>query len=310
MNPQSKFEMLLYRIRLIFVSLLGEIYKLLIDIKLLRPYKVSLNKVEGKPNIIISLTSYGRRVDKVYYTIISLLRQTYKPDAVILWLDKDNWDDNTLPKSIQDLKRKGLTVKFCEDLKSYKKLVPALLEYPDSIIVTCDDDIYYKKNMLEKLMLAHEKWPHHIIAHRAHQILFDENGNIKKYNEWIQEISDRHGKNVFPTSGGGTLYKKEFFHPDVCNEELIMKLCPNADDIWNYFMSALNKTENTVLPYSGYIYIPLDVFYQTLHKGSNLTNINYNENMNDVQIASIMEYYKLIVKNGGFERLEISPPLV
>ena len=147
MNPQNKLEMLLYRLQLIFISLLGEVYKFLIDMKLLRPDKVSLNKVESEPNLIVSLTSYGRRVDKGYYTIISLLRQTYKPDAIILWLDKDNWDDSKLPKSIQDLKKKGLEVKYCIDLRSYKKLIPALLEYPKSIIVTCDDDIYYKKNM-------------------------------------------------------------------------------------------------------------------------------------------------------------------
>lgn len=308
-NPQKRSEMLVYRIQLLFITLLGEIFKVLIDTHILRPNKIpQYEHSTGKPNVILSLTTYGRRVHNVHYTIISLLRQTYRPDAIILWLDEDNWNDSILPDKLRKLKSLGLTVKYCKDIKSYKKLIPALLEYPESIIVTCDDDIYYRKNMLARLMAAHEKWPNHVIAHRAHQITFNDNGELNEYNMWPQEISNKKGLNIFPTSGGGTLYKKEFFHPDVCKVELIMRLCPKADDIWNYFMGALNNTENVVLPYNGYIYLPLDVFYQTLHKGSSLSDINCSENFNDVQIKAIMSYYGLRVRNCKFERVENTPP--
>ena len=295
MNPQNKWEMLNYRIQLFFIAL-GELYKFLIDIHLLKPYSCPLNK-ESESNVIVSLTTYGRRTNQVYYTIISLLRQTYKPNMVILWLDEDNWSEANLPKSLRNLRSKGLTIKFCKDLKSYKKLIPALQEYPNSIIITCDDDIYYKKNMIKRLMIEHEKCPSKVIAHRAHKITFSSDGTLNNYNEWLEEISDDNGKSVFPTSGGGTLYKKEFFHSDVCNEKLIMELAPKADDLWNYFMSLLKNTENIVLPYRGYIYIPMDVFYQLFHKNSNLTSINCNENFNDVQIKRIMNYYHLTSNN-------------
>ena len=66
----------------------------------------------------------------------------------------------------------------------------------------------------------------------------------------------------------------------MCDIELIRKLCPNADDIWNFFMCLLNNTENIVLPYNGFIYFPLDVFYQSLHKGSNLSSVNCDKNIN------------------------------
>ena len=139
-NPQKKSEILLYRILLFSISLIGEIYKYLIDAHILRPYKKPTNPSHGTPKVIVSLTTYGRRVRKVHYTIISLLRQSYKPDMVILWLDNENWNDQNLPNTLLKLKEKGLTIKYCADLKSYKKLIPALMEYPDSIIVTCDDD--------------------------------------------------------------------------------------------------------------------------------------------------------------------------
>lgn len=297
MNPQNKLEMLYYRIQLIWWCLLGECYKLFINFNLITPNSYPKKGNVEKPDLVVSLTTYGRRVYKVHYTIISLLRQTYQPDMVILWLDDENWNDENLPKSLLRLKKKGLTVKYCKDLKSYKKLIPALLDYPNSTIVTCDDDIYYKKDMLQRLMDVHKQWPNKVIAHRAHRITFDDFGKLRNYSEWLQEISGCSGKSVFPTSGGGTLYRREFFHHDVCNEHIFMELAPKADDVWNYFMGLLNNTDNVVLAHNGYIYIPLDVFFQFFHKNSNLSSSNYNNNYNDVQIGNIMQHYNLTSKN-------------
>ena len=294
MNPQNKLEMFLYRVKLLFWALLGESYKILINLNIVRPFvKATTNNVQS-PKIIISLTSYGRRVQTVYYTITSLLRQTMKPDMVILWLDYDNWNEANLPKSLKNLQSRGLTVKFCKDLKSYKKLIPALEQYPNSLIVTCDDDIYYRNNMLERLVNAYHQDPTKIYAHRAHLISFTE-GNMDSYNNWLEEISDKQGASVFPTSGGGTLYKKDLLYEDMCNEDLFLKLSPKADDVWNYFMGNLKHTKNVVLPYKGYIYLPLDVFFQTLHR-DNLAFGNYNECMNDVQIKAIMKHYGILAE--------------
>lgn len=292
MNPQNKIEMFLYRVQLLLYATLGQIYKLLIDTKLINPHKNATTGNVNNPQLIVSLTTYGRRVQNVYYTVTSLLRQTMKPDMVVLWLDYDNWNEENLPNSLKILQQKGLTVKFCKDLKSYKKLIPALEQYPEAMIVTCDDDIYYRSNMVERLVKAYRQDPTKIYAHRAHQITFT-NGVVDSYNNWPEEISDKSGVSIFPTSGGGTLYKKEFLYADMCNEKLFMKLSPKADDVWNYFMGNLKHTANVVLPYKGYIYLPLDVFYQTFHKGSNLASSNCNKCMNDVQIKAIMEYYKI-----------------
>lgn len=296
MNPQNKLEMLKYRIWLFFYAILGVLIKILIGCKLLRPYRDCVTGNTRTPSLIVTLTTFGRRANNVYYTIISLMRQSMKPDMIILWLDYDNWNDDCLPKSLIKLRNDGLTIKYCKDLKSYKKLIPTLEEYPNAKIITCDDDIYYRRDMVERLVTAYNQDPTKIYAHRAHQIKFNENG-IETYNAWYEEVSDKVGISIFPTSGGGTLYKKELLYKDICKEELFMKLCPIADDVWNYFMGNLNHTKNVVLPYRGYIYLPLDVFYQRLHKGSNLAYSNYNECMNDVQIKAVMEYYKLSYKD-------------
>ena len=64
-----------------------------------------------KEKVIVSLTSYGRRVGEILpFTVISLLRQTYKPDLVLLWLDDEHWNDGNLPFILKRLKKKGLTI--------------------------------------------------------------------------------------------------------------------------------------------------------------------------------------------------------
>lgn len=294
MNPQNQFDLFVYRIKLLIIVILGECIKILIDLHLLCPLRYAEKGNNENPRLILSLTSYGRRVNNVYYTIISLLRQTMKPDMVVLWLDKEHWNDNNIPDRLFRLQKKGLTIKYCKDLKSYKKLIPALEEYPHSLIITCDDDIYYKSNMVERLVEAYEKDPTKIYAHRAHLITYDSNGNLDSYNKWPEEISNMSGSQVFPTSGGGTLYNGDLLYKDVCNDELFMKLSPKADDVWFFFMSHLNKTNSVVLPYKGFIYYPLDVVYQTLHKNSNLAYSNCNECLNDIQIKKVMDYYHIV----------------
>lgn len=281
------------KLKVLFLALMGEAVKLACRLGVLRP-RQGVNQTEKrKQRVIVSLTSYGRRVnDVVSFTIISLLRQTYKPDEIVLWLDHDHWNDQNLPTSLIRLKTYGLTVRYCKDIKSYKKLIPALHAYPDSLIITCDDDIYYRSNMVERLIRAYEQDPSCIYTHRAHLVSFDSQDKLLPYNDWKEEISATSSR-VFPTGGGGCLYSLQLLHEDIDREDLFMSLAPMADDVWFYFMELLKGTPRCALPYKGYIFIPLDVFYQFLHKDSNLSNTNCKESQNDVQIRNVMNHYGL-----------------
>ena len=98
--------------------------------------------------IIVSLTSFPERMEDINYCIYSLLTQSLKPNKVVLWLANEEFPnkEKDLPKSLLDLKKNGLTIKWCDNYYSYKKLIPSLREYPDSCIVTADDDFYYYKD--------------------------------------------------------------------------------------------------------------------------------------------------------------------
>lgn len=280
------------KLKILLATIHGEFIKLTCKLGLIKIPSECLNINEiRKEKVIVSLTSYGRRVhDTVYYTLISLLRQTYKPDAIILWLDYEHWNDENVPQRLSNLRSYGITIRYCKDIKSYKKLIPSMIEYPDDIIITCDDDLYYKRNMVELLVSEYIKNPKRIYSHRAHRIIFDKNKNLKSYNNWESEISRANGKDVFPTSGGGCLYKKDLLYKDLCDENLFMNLSPTADDVWFYFMAVLQKTENAVLYHRNNVYVPLDGLFQYFHRGSSLYEIN-RENGNDKQIKAVMEHY-------------------
>lgn len=286
------------KLKIIIISIIGEFLKIYY-----RCFRFNigygLNKEEKRTErVIISLTSYGHRVSSILpFTIYSLLRQTYKPDVILLWLDADNWNEENIPESLKKFRKCGLTIKFCEDIKSYKKLIPTLELFPNDLIITTDDDIFYRKNMVERLIDYYKKDPSCVYAHRAHRVGFDSDGNLLPYNNWEEEISNEVGPIVFPTGSGGCLYKRSLLYKDICDKNLFMRLTPKADDVWFYFMERLQKTNCKVLPYKGYIYIPLDAFYQHFHKGSNLANSNCNELQNDLQIKAVMDYYGLLSKD-------------
>ena len=168
-------------IRLFLLSIFAQLIKLYYTVtnyRFVRDLHVRDN-LTLTDKVIVSLTSYGRRVNStVSYTLCSLLRQSFPPDMIILWLDSDNWNEYNLPNSIKRLEKKGITVKFCNDIKSYKKIIPVLNEYPDALIITCDDDLYYRPNMIERLIYYYQKDTTKIYAHRAHYITFDKNGKM------------------------------------------------------------------------------------------------------------------------------------
>lgn len=280
------------KIKILYESLWGEWLKIYYSI-FGKFFHYGLNSNENrKEKVIVSLTSYGRRVGSVLpFTIMSLLRQSYKPDMIILWLDNDNWNDEKLPKSLKRLKKYGLTIRYCEDLKSYKKLIPTLEEFPDDIIITCDDDLYYRHYVVKDLVDAYRQNPSNIHVQNAHIIQLDRKGEILPYDKWTMDVSGKTDRNVFPTGGSGCLYRKNLLYKDICNDKLFMSLSPKADDVWFFFMAFLNGTNASVLPKKHNRYIPLDNFYQYFHKNANLSSSNVKENQNDVQIQSIIKHY-------------------
>lgn len=187
--------------------------------------------------LIVSLTSYPARFDTLALTIKALLRQSVQPDKVILWLARG--DENDLPEDVVALKSAGLEVATCPDWRSYKKIIPALSHYPDSYIVTADDDLYYERDWLAELVRAVKSRPG-VVGWRAHRIACDSRDIPVSYHLWEKNISGQEqAPDVFLTGGMGSIYPPGLLHPDACNPDIFLKLCPSADDVWLYWMHRL-----------------------------------------------------------------------
>ncbi|WP_051192171.1 hypothetical protein [Butyrivibrio sp. VCB2001] len=200
-------------------------------------------KGDRKERIIVSLTSYPGRINYVFKTIQSLLLQVLKPDRIILWLSQEQFKglESELPHELLELKNYGLEIRWCKDTKSYKKLIPAVKEWPKDIIVTADDDTYYRKKWLLELYEAHLKNPKDICAHRVTKIVLIDNeyktivGGVDVWNFacYLNKL----------TGVGGVLYPPGCFYKDLFREDIFMKKCTTNDDVWFWLMGVLNGTK-------------------------------------------------------------------
>lgn len=278
--------------QLICNAVVGICKKLLYSLRKIRPLSRK-NHAEDTPEIVVSLTSFGRRVsDTVYYTILSIFNQTKTPDRIVLWLDYDNWNSDNIPEKLKKLENNGLEIRFCEDIRSYKKLIPTLGLYPDAIIITVDDDVIYSPKLIESLYENYRLYPHAVHCTRAYKVRFI-NGNPLPYRQWKEYISGIIEKDeyLFPVGIGGVLYPPHSLYKEVADRSKFMSLAPEADDIWFWYMARLKGTSHCYVPLKPSVY-SFDAIYQAMHRGSALTHSNVGENRNDVQLKTILEFYK------------------
>lgn len=252
------------------------------------------NEKYAQENIIVSLTTYGKRLNQVYLTIESLMQQTLKPNKIVLWLDT-KLSDSRLPFLLEKQTERGLEIRFCDDIRSYKKLIPSLHEYPDDVIITVDDDVFYNLNMLENLVSAYLKDNTYIYFNRGHRIRLLANNQARRYRDWEWDIKSLDTSSLnFPTGVGGILYPPNSLSKEVLNQDIFMNICPSADDIWFKAMALYNgtlckKVETFVENGSEYIENN-SVQFETL------SQINNEQYQNDIQFKNVFERYNLYDK--------------
>jgi hypothetical protein len=191
--------------------------------------------------LIVSFTTYSKRIHDVHLVIESIGSQTCRPNRLILWLDEEEFNIDTIPEVLRLQIKRGLEIRFCQNIKSYKKLIPTIKAFPNANIITIDDDILYPFDMIELLVKEHKVHPNVVIGHRVHKITFDSKNEVAPYNNWEYEIDDANISNlIFPVGVGGIFYPKTVFSDAFQNSELFLKLAPSADDVWFKIMALVN----------------------------------------------------------------------
>ncbi len=242
--------------------------------------------------VIVSLTTFGKRLYEVYLAIESIMQGTVKPNRIILWIS-DELKNKPLPVVLEKQKLRGLEIEYCKDIRSYTKLVPALYKYPEACIITIDDDILYEPDIVENLLSAYKEHPECVNACRTHKVKFDNNGNILPYRKWdLNSYTDKPSYMNFLTGVGGVLYPPHIFPKEVFNEEVFLGICKYADDVWFYAMLIINSIKIN----KAFTHSPMgeDMLFNESPNEPCLQNTNNGENnLNDVQIASVFKKYRI-----------------
>lgn len=240
-------------------------------------------KLDNSNNeITVSLTSFPQRIKRIHLVVESLLRQTIKPGKILLYLSKEQFKHQfkDLPSNLLRLQSMGLQIKFVDnDYRSHKKYLYSFREYPESLIITVDDDMIYNKDLLESLIKNKRKGK--ITANYVHGIRYNSDGSVKSYVDWISNKSP--ADKYILGSGGGAAFIPSELYPDILDIELSQNLAPWADDLWLSAMAILNNMEIEPTNYPQSFII--------ISNKNNKTLFEINKIQNDVQIDNINRYY-------------------
>lgn len=262
------------------------------SIKLSHPSKkwyMNSNKI-ANPAIIVSVTSFPARIDRIHYSLKSILAQKMKPDKIVVYLGDKEFEGIELPESLTELFQYGVEVRFRKDLKPHTKYLYAMQDFPDDIILTVDDDIYYRPNLIRDLYSAYTQHPDCVTCTRAHKMTMT-SGRLDGYNSWDFETKDTKEPShyLFATGVGGVLYPPHLLIPETFNIENIEKLTLKNDDVWLKFMEILSGVKVFAIPSNRTKYV---VGVQGSEKIT-LNSSNVLQNMNDVYIKNVMDAYHI-----------------
>ncbi len=250
----------------------------------------------NKQKIIVSLTSFPAAIPYVVQSIRSILNGSYTPDKIVLYLDTQKFPNYVIPAELEALKVESniFEIRFDpRDIRSYKKLIPALEDFPNDVIITVDDDINYHKNLLYDLIKVHKQLPDSIIAHRVRKIKLNKPYSKWRKYKWYDFIFRKYHFSHFAlqTGVGGVLYPPNSLDKDMLNPDIFTKLAPTTDDIW-FWAAAVSK---------GTYIVPVPFGKTSAHevgKPNELSlktvNVNPNDDRNRKAFDNILENYPKI----------------
>lgn len=262
-------------------------------------FRLGSNKKTSN-RIVVSLTSFPVRINRIWLVIETILRQTQKPDKIILWLSNEQFPSlDLLPQKLLKQRDRGLEIELRDsDLLSHKKYYYTLREFPDDIMITFDDDIFYPTSTIEELMEWHKIFPDAVIARYGSKIRVVDH-EIAPYKSWEQSNNQEFpGFQFFFGSGGGVLFPVHTLPEDTLNKDIFMNTCLYADDIWLNTMCRLNNRKIFKMNTSQCSLLPV------INKNNiSLYSKNLDENRNDIQLRNVRDHF--ILNRGIDPYLEI-----
>ena len=243
-------------------------------------YSLTTKKTDKSPKekIIVSLTSFHVRIPKLWIVVESILRQSVKPDRIILHLQVK--DIKELPKRLLEMQKRGVEIEICDtSLRSHNKYWHVFKKYPNDCIITIDDDIIYRSDFIVNLLNFHKEHPNTIITNWSKEIKQE----TPVYKNWPEATPFKKAKALLPIGVAGVLYPSGCMYKDVLDKRLIKELCLTADDIWLTCMALLNGTQKIQTDYKQH-HLPVQI-------RGNMTLLSINKERNQVCVDNLNNYY-------------------
>lgn len=253
-----------------------------------KPSESGLNTTPRDEQYIVSITSFPARVGEAWISFECLMRQTVKPDRIILWLAEEQFPDRKLPESLTAFTKRGLEIRFCEDLKSHKKYYYTIKENPEANVITLDDDLFYDKYIIENLVALHKQFPKNVVTNRAHKMTFD-GDKLKPYSKWKHNVVQNVPSFLLlHTSGAGTLFPPGSLPEVTFDKELIHELSYRSDDVWLKMMTILGGVQ--VVTNGRY---NKDLITTGSTQTESLVSTNSKKGGKDQQLLSVMRHFNI-----------------
>lgn len=198
------------------------------------------------------MTSFPAAIGYAEQAVQYILKGSVLPDKLVLYLTLSQFEgQEQLLDGVKRLANQSPIFEvrdYPRDIRSYRKLVPALHDFPEAIIVTVDDDVAYHRHTLRDLLRLHAQHPDAVLAHRAKRIKPGKPYRQWKKYRWYDFVFKRihRGYLNLQTGVAGVLYPPHALKADMIKEELFTRIAPTADDI--YFWAATVAQGTPVIP--------------------------------------------------------------
>lgn len=199
---------------------------------------------------IVSMTTIPKRKERLTDNLPSLLNQSFKYDKLVINID-DNLSEEDY-KWYESLKEKDnrIEINKCESRwRSCNKLLPTIKKYPEDVVITIDDDIYYPVDTIKLLVETYEKNKDCIITHEINPISFNRDMTYVSYeNAYDVMLLQREWGKYFSNC---CLFPPHVFDgSDLFDYDKMME-CTNGthDELWFWVQSTINGVQCIGLNY-------------------------------------------------------------
>jgi hypothetical protein len=179
--------------------------------------------------VVISLTTLPGREHLLLKTIESIHRQSWKPDAIYLWLPTEHFGPDH-----RALDLPGVRIGSGPDLGPAMKLLPTLgIEtHPDTALITLDDDVEYPPDLIAKLVGASKLFPSRAIGFTGWSITGGSAREplVEHMNDGIPSCAFFQPVQVLEGTRG-ILYRRGFFDMDILDHLRALRAFRYHDDI-------------------------------------------------------------------------------